>query len=336
MRPMTQTKSAELPLCLFIATGGTIAMQIDPATSAPVPALSGSDLIKVVPDMTNVARLEVNNLSNVPSVEMGPARWVQLHQVIESALAREDIVAVLVSHGTDTLEETAWFLDLTLTSRKPVALIGAQRNASQSDFDGPRNLLSGARVCCTPESAGKGVMVILNDQINAAREVSKTHTADVESFHCGDAGLLGRVDADRVTFYRASCRRQHLPLQGGSLHRVDIVPMYAGADGALLRAAVQAGARGLVIQALGAGNVNGEMYAAIVEALGAGIAVVIASRVPRGRVRPLYGFIGGGSTLQEAGVIFANDLSPQKARILLMLALQSPRSAAELQAIFDR
>ncbi|NUT85144.1 asparaginase [Pseudomonas corrugata] len=333
---MALSSSDDLPVCLFIATGGTIAMQVDPSTLAPVPALSGSDLIEAVPEIAKIARLQVNNLSNVPSVEMGPLRWMQLHHQIEAALAREDISGVLISHGTDTLEETAWFLDLTLTSRKPVVLIGAQRNASEPDFDGPRNLRSGARVCVDPDSFGKGVMVVLNDQINAAREVSKTHTSDVESFNSGDAGLLGRVDGDTVTFSRSTCRRQHLPLEHDSLARVDIVPMYAGADGTSLKAAVQAGAKGVVIQALGAGNVNGDMYAAISDAIESGITVVVATRVPRGRVSPLYGFTGGGMTLKAAGVIFANDLSPQKARILLMLAIQVPRSATELQDIFDR
>ncbi|UZE25957.1 asparaginase [Pseudomonas sp. B21-056] len=333
---MAQSSSDDLPAFLFIATGGTIAMQVDPLTSAPIPALSGSDLIKAVPGIEKIARLEVNNLSNVPSVEMGPMRWVQLHHEIDAALARKDIAGVLVSHGTDTLEETAWFLDVTLASRKPVVLIGAQRNASEPDFDGPRNLRSGARVCIEPESFGKGVMVVMNDQINAAREVSKTHTSDVESFNSGDAGLLGRVDGDTVTFCRSSCRRQHLPLEHDSLARVDIVPMYAGADGASLKAAVQAGAKGVVIQALGVGNVNADMYAAISDAIESGITVVVATRVPRGRVRPLYGFMGGGMTLKDAGVIFANDLSPQKARILLMLAIQVPRSATELQDIFDQ
>jgi L-asparaginase len=144
------------------------------------------------------------------------------------------------------------------------------------------------------------------------------------------------VDGDTVIFYRSSCRRQCLPLEHDGLARVDIVPMYAGADGASLKAAVQAGAKGVVIQALGAGNVNADMYAAILDAIGSGITVVIATRVPRGRVRPLYGFTGGGMTLKDAGVIFANDLSPQKARILLMLAIQVSRSSTELQEIFDQ
>lgn len=334
---MAQSTADELPMCLFIATGGTIAMRVDPSTSAAIPALSGSDLIKAAPEIAAFAQLEVNNLSNIPSVEMGPQRWVQLHHAIEAALARKEIAGVLVSHGTDTLEETAWFLDLTLTHRdKPVVLIGAQRNASEPDFDGPRNLRSGARVCVAPQSSGQGVMVVLNDQINAAREVTKTHTCDVESFNSGDAGLLGRVDGDRVTFYRTSCRRQHVPLALDELPRVDIVPMYAGADAALLNAAVHAGAKGVVIQALGAGNVNADLLTAISYAIDSGITIVIASRVPRGRVGPVYGFPGGGMTLKSAGVIFANDLSPQKARILLMLALQVIRPTSGLQELFDQ
>lgn len=313
-------------------------MQVDPLTASPKPALSGSDLIAAVPEITEFAQLEVSNLFNVPSVEMGPLRWVALHHEIEAALARPEIQGVLVSHGTDTLEETAWFLDLTLTCRhKPVVLVGAQRNASEPDFDGPRNLRSGARVCVAPQSSGKGVMVVLNEQIDAAREVSKTHTTNVDSFRSADAGALGCVDGAQVIFNRSPGRRQYLALEGeeGSLPRVDIVPMYAGADAALLKAAVQSGAKGVVIQALGAGNVNAQLYAAIVESIDAGISVVIASRVPRGRVSALYGFTGGGMTLEVAGAVFANDLSPQKARILLMLALQVARSPSQLQAIFD-
>jgi L-asparaginase len=144
------------------------------------------------------------------------------------------------------------------------------------------------------------------------------------------------VDQDRVVFYRAPARRQQVTLTGGPLPRVEIVPMYAGADGTLLRAAVAAGAKGVVVQALGWGNVNVPLYNAIKEAVGRGVVVVISTRVPNGRVLPVYGFEGGGKTLKEAGAIFADDLSPQKARILLMLALQETAKAAEIQKLFDR
>ena len=325
-----------LPLCQLIATGGTIAMKLDPERGGAVPALSGEDLLAAVPAMSRVARLEVRELFNIPSDHMDPARWVELYHAVRDALARPEITGVIVSHGTDTLEETAWFLDLTLVSDKPVVLVGAQRNASVPDFDGPRNLLNAARICVASPSRRQGVLVAMNNQINAAREATKTHTADVEAFKSGDFGLLGVVDEDRVVFSRQPTRRLHVPLRAGDLPRVEIVPMFAGARGDLLRASVALGARGIVVQALGFGNVNVDMLAAIEDAIARGVAVAIATRVPNGRVQPSYSFEGGGRTLQAAGAVFADNLSPHKARILLMLALQSARTTLQLQSLFDQ
>lgn len=325
-----------LPLCQLIATGGTIAMKIDPVRGGAVPALSGADLLAAVPAMARVARLEVRELFNIPSDHMDAGRWVELQRAVDEALARPEITGAIVSHGTDTLEETAWFLDLTLASDKPVVLAGAQRNASVPDFDGPRNLLNAARVCVEPRARRQGVLVAMNNQIHAAREATKTHTADVEAFKSGDFGLLGVADEDRVVFSRQTARRLHLPLRAGALPRVEIVPMFAGASGDLLRAAVALGARGIVVQALGFGNVNADMLAAVQEAIARGVAVAISTRVPNGRVQPAYGFEGGGRTLQAAGAVFADNLSPHKARILLMLALQSARTTHQLQSLFDQ
>lgn len=327
---------AQLPVVKLIATGGTIAMKIDPVKKAPVPAISGEDLIATVPEIAKVAKIEVLNLSNVPSDYMDPPRWIELQKAVIEALARPEVAGVIVSHGTDTLEETAYFLDLTVPSEKPIVLIGAQRNASERDFDGPRNLLNAARICVSPDAKGKGSMIALNNQINAAREVTKTHTSDVETFKSGDFGFLGNVDEDRVIFYRAPIRRQYIPLKVERLPYVEIIPMYGGADGKLVKAAVTAGAKGLVIQALGWGNVNIPMYEAIKEVTAKGIPVVISTRVPNGRVLPIYGFQGGGKTLKEAGAIFAGSLSPQKARLLLMLALQTTSKAEEIQKLFDK
>jgi L-asparaginase len=327
---------AELPVCKMVATGGTIAMKIDPEKKAPVPAISGEDLVSTVPEIAKVAKIEVQNLSNVPSDYMDAERWIGLQKAVTEALARPEVAGVIVSHGTDTLEESAYFLDLTVASEKPVVLIGAQRNASERDFDGPRNLLNAARVCVTPEAKGKGAMITLNNQINAAREVTKSHTSDVETFKSGDYGFLGNADDDRVIFYRGPVRRQHVALKSEKLPYVEIVAMYGGADGTLVRAAANAGAKGIVIQALGWGNVNIPMYEAIRETIDKGIPVVISTRVPNGRVVPVYGFKGGGKTLKEVGAIFADNLSPQKARILLMLALQTTSSAAEIQKLFDK
>jgi L-asparaginase len=326
----------ELPVCHMIATGGTIAMKIDPVKNAPVPALSGDDLVASLPELANVAKVRVENLYNIPSDYMDPDRWITLQKSVEKALANDETAGVIITHGTDTLEETAYFLDLTVSSEKPIVLVGAQRNASERDFDGPRNLLNAVRICVSPNARKRGTMIALNNQINAAREATKTHTSDVETFKSGDFGFLGEVDQDRIVFARGPVRRQYIALKQNTLPRVDIVAMYAGADGALLRAAVAAGCKGVVIQALGWGNVNIPVYKAIKEAIDKGIAVVISTRVPNGRVLPVYGFEGGGKTLKDTGAVFADNLSPQKARILLMLALQTTSNAAAIQQFFDR
>ena len=325
------------PVVVFIATGGTIAMKIDPVKHAPVPAISGEDLLSTVPEVSKYATVEVKNISNVPSDYMDPARWTALTREVKAALARPAVAGVVISHGTDTLEETAYWLDLTVDSDKPVVLIGAQRNASESDFDGPRNLLNAVRITVDPQSKGKGALLAMNNQINAAREVTKTHTSTVETFKSGDFGFLGEVDFDRIVYWRAPLRRQHVSIKTESMPYVEIVPMYGGADGYLIKAALDHGAKGVVVQGLGWGNVNQPMFVAIKDAIAKGIPVVVTSRVPNGRVLPNYGWEGGGKTLVEAGAVMGDDLSPQKARILLMLLLQDGvMGQKNLQAAFDR
>ncbi|MBG6073253.1 MULTISPECIES: asparaginase [unclassified Polaromonas] len=325
------------PVVALIATGGTIAMKIDPVKKAPVPAISGEDLLATVPEVAKYAKVEVNNISNVPSDYMDPPRWIQLTKAVQASLARPEVAGVIVSHGTDTLEETAYWLDLTVNSDKPVVLIGAQRNASESDFDGPHNLINAVRIAVEPQARSKGVLLAMNSQINAAREATKTHTSSVETFKSGEFGFLGVVDYDRVTFARAPLRRLHIPIRTDKMPDVEIVAMYGGADGKLVRSAVDNGAKGLVIQALGWGNVNIPMFNAVKYALSKNVPVVISTRVPTGRVLPNYGFEGGGKTLADAGAVMADDLSPQKARILLMLMLQggSAPNQRDLQAAFS-
>jgi L-asparaginase len=322
--------------CALITTGGTIVSRIDSVTGLAMPVLSGQDLLQAVgPDAGEV---EVHDFCRLPSPHLGPQEWVGLAPLAQSLLEREDIAGVVVSHGTATLEETAWFLDLTVRSDKPLVVTGAQRNASARDFDGPRNLLTALTICRAPGARGHGVLVALNEHVNAAREATKSHTVDVETFQSGDWGYLGAVVNEKVTFHRSPLRRLHLPLrlQETGLPRVDIVPMYAGADGALVRAALVAGAGGIVIEAVAAGHVNAAMHEAIVEALQQGIPVVVSTRIPRGGTRVGYGFAGSSAMLVAAGAVLSGDLSPWKARIVLMLALQqgAPGQAA-LARLFD-
>ena len=326
---------AEPPRIAVVATGGTIAMKLDPTTHAPVPALSGEDLVAAVPKLKDIATIEVTEFSNVPSDYMGPDRWPALSQRIDALLADPGIRGAIVLHGTDTLDQTAYFLDLTLKSDKPVVLVGAQRNASDVDADGPRNLLNAARQILADGAVGQGVTVTLNHRINAAREVRKTHTSNVETFNSGDAGILGYVDEDRVVFGRRSLRRQTLPLPE-RMPRVDLVAMYAGADGSQVRHAAGSGAEAIVVEAYGWGNVNAEMHDAIAEAVAKGVPVIVATKVYDGRALPVYGFKGGGSTLRKAGAVFAGDLTPDKARILTLLALSAGKDQASLQRVFDK
>lgn len=325
-----------LPIVQLVATGGTIAMKRDPISDAPVPAITGDDLLSLVPRISEIANIEVLNHSNIASAYLGPTEWIRLTRLVEKTLVRPEVAGIVVSHGTDSLEETAYWLDLTVKSERPVVLVGAQRNASESDSDGPRNLLSAVRVAVAAESRGCGVMIAMNNQISAARDVVKTHTMNVESFKCGDAGFLGSIDPDRLVYSRSPLRRQHIPIVVEQMPAIELVSMYGGCDGTAVTDAVRRGAKGIVVQALGLGNVNIPLFAAIKSAIAEGVAVVVSSRVPSGRVLPSYGFEGGGKTLKDAGAVFADDLSPAKARILLMLLLQKREATQhDLQAAFS-
>lgn len=330
-----ETHPGERPLIAIVATGGTIAMKNDPATGAPVPALSGADLVAAVPKLADLARIEVTEFSNVPSDYMGPELWPGLSRQVDALLARPEIAGAIVLHGTDTLDQTAYFLDLTLRSTKPVVMVGAQRNASDADADGSRNLLNAVRQILSPDAADMGVTVTLNHHINAAREVRKTHTSNVETFNSGDAGTLGYVDEDRVIFSRKSLRRQTLPLPE-RMPRVDLVSMSAGTDGLQVRQSADGGAAAIVVAAYGFGNVNAPMYEAIQYAIGKGVPVIVATKVYNGRALPVYGFKGGGNTLLKAGAVFADDLTPDKARVLALLAVPQSKDRAALQAYYDK
>ena len=328
----------ELPKVAVLSTGGTIASRQDVAKGGYVPALSGEDLVAAVPALRKVAQIQVEQIANISSSDVTPDLWIRLASRVADLLARPDIAGVVVTHGTNTLEETAYLLDLTTTGVKPVVLVGAQRPASDPDSDGPRNLLDAVRVAVAPEAVGKGVMVVMNGQINAARDVTKTNTSQVETFGGLEFGALGVVDVEKVRFYRSPLRRQTVVIDSRThLGRVDIVAAYAGADGLLIRALLRENTvQGLVIAGLGLGGVTSPMFEAIQEARSRGVPIVISSRVPTGRVFPLSAAKGSALALKDIGCVLADNLSPQKARILLMLALTKTRDPGELQRFFDR
>ncbi len=328
-----------LPRVVVLATGGTIASTYDKAKGGFVAALSGADLIAANPALAGLARIEVEQIANIASTDLTSEIWQTLARRASARLAEPDVAGVVVMHGTDTLEETAYFLDLTVTSDKPVVVVGAQRAASEPDSDGPRNLRDAVRVAVSAEAVGKGTLVVMNGRIEAARDVTKTHTLAVETFRTLEFGTLGVVDPDAVRFYRAPTRRQRLELPAGPLATVEIVMGYIGADGRVLRALLGDGGpplAGVVIEGLGLGHVSGAMAEVIADARRKGLSVVIATRVPTGRVLPLYASKGGGVSLQKLGCVRADNLSARKARVLLMLALTQTSDPAQLQQIFDQ
>lgn len=322
--------------CALVTTGGTIVSRIDPASGLAMPVLSGSELLASLQGLVEPAEVEVHDVVRVASPQMAPEHWCRLHDTVAGLVNRPDICGVVVTHGTSTLEETAWFLDLTIETQKPIVVTGAQRNASSPNFDGPANLLDAIKICRSPAARGKGVLVALNEQINAAREATKTHTINVQTFESGQWGYLGSVVNERVIFHRAPLRRLHVPLRSNRLPSVEIVSMYAGATGSLVDAAVDLGVQGLVIQAVASGHVNEPMYEAILRALRRKVPVVVATRIPQGGTRKGYGFAGSSQLLVDAGAVLSSDLSAWKARILLMLALQDQASMDKgLAALFD-
>jgi len=329
-----QQSDSTLPKVVVLATGGTIASMSDPATGALRAALTGEEIVASVPGLRDIARIEVEQVANVGSMDMTPAIWLTLSRRANELLASPDVAGVVVTHGTDTLEETAYFLDLTVTSTKPVVIVGAQRAPVYFDTDGPRNLLNAVRVAISPEAAGMGTMVVMNGRINAAREVTKTNTLEAETFQTLEFGALGVADMGAVRFYRAPLRRQTIALPPGAiLPRIEIVPMYAGADGRVIEMLLQRGELdGLVIAGLGLAHVPQAAMDAIRAVRERGIPVVVSTRVYTGRIVPLY---ENNVTLLKMGAIQADNLSPQKARVLLMTAMTRTRDPEALRAYFE-
>ncbi len=328
----------DLPRVVVLSTGGTIASVYDSVGGGFAPALGGEQLVAAVPGLDTIAVVEVAQVANVSSTDMTPALWMEVRRRASEMLARPDVAGVVVTHGTDTLEETAYFLDLTVSSRKPVVVVGAQRAASERDADGPRNLRDAILTAVSPASRGLGTLVVLNGEIHAAREVTKTHTLNVSTFLTPQWGALGSVDPDGVRYYRAPLRRQHLDVpEDATLGRVEIVTNYAGADGSVVRGILARGALdGLVVEASGVGNVSGRMFGALEEVRAQGIPVVISTRVHTGRTLALYAGSGSGVTLEGIGCVFADNLPPHKARVLLLAALTRTSDPAELRALFSR
>jgi L-asparaginase len=313
---------------VVVSTGGTISMRPDPETGKLVPAVKGEELVEMLA-WPEAPALTLDDFVRVPSFDVHGELALRLAERVRGHVARDDVAGVVVTHGTDTMEETVYLLDRLLETEKPVVLTGAQRAADERDTDGPRNLRAAVSVAVSPDARGRGAVICFAGEVHAAREATKVDTAAVRAFASPGYGPLGHVDADVVAFHRRPERRPPLPAPSGPLPRVDLVALHAGADATFLRAALAAGARGIVLEATGRGNAHEQVVPGVREAVADGVPVVVASRCATGRVAPVYGR-GGGKDLAEAGALFAGDLAARKARVLLQLALAA---GANVEAI---
>lgn len=316
---------------LFIATGGTISTEMDNTIQGYVSKKGGEELLSGL-DLED-HEVETVDFRKINSPYMTPCDMLELGTLLRETLRRKEITGAVVTHGTATLEETAFLLDLLLDTPKPVVLTGAQRPASAAWPDGPSNLSAAFRVACDPSAVDQGVLVEFADKIYTGRGATKIHSTALEAFAGGEVGF---VYPDRVVIQGTRRERLCLRWPGAALPAVDIIPFYSGADGKYFRAALAAGVAGLVVEGLGMGNVNNAYYEGIKEAREAGLTVVLTTRCPSGRVIPYYGYPGGGASLKKLGVVFGGALSSAKARICAMSALGAGYGEGELQDIFDR
>ncbi len=321
------------PKVVLIGTGGTIASRYDAAQGRAVASASAGDLIALLPEAASVAHIEVDDFATVHSFGMTLGFAFDLSRRINATLARPDVAGVVVTQGTDTMEETCYLADLLLQGDKPAVFTGAQRQADEPDADGPRNVMAAIRVAAAAAARGLGAVLCFNGRIHAGRDVTKVHASAVETFQTFESGALGEIDGGTVIVHRRPALRRAFAIDELEA-RVDLVRLTLGADPRLIDAAVAGGAKGLVVEAFGRGNGPAWLPATLGRAIAAGVAVVVTSRCPAGRVLPVYGGGGGGRDLEDAGVIFAGDLKGAKARILLMVLLSHPGTRARIAGIF--
>lgn len=309
-----------------IGTGGTIGSAGDYWSGTPT-RVPIAQLMRI-PGIDSVAEVTSEQLWNVASSAIGPSRWLELSRHVAAVLrARPELAGIVVTHGTDTMEETAYFLDLTLPAERPVIVTGAMRPSDMAGADGPANLTSAVRAAADPRARSRGTMVLMDDRLFAARDVTKTNSTRVESFQAPERAPIAIVDADGL-FYRQPSPARSAPVFDltavRELPRVDVVYSYGGADSVIIDAVVAAGARGIVMAGVGRGGLAPAQTDALRRARARGVVVVVSTRTGSGRV-PVE---------RTDGMIGSGDLNPQKARVLLTLALSRSTDRADVTSYF--
>ncbi len=317
-----------------IFTGGTISMKVDERLAAAIPALSSEEIMSMVTNIDKVADVDIVTFGAYPGPHMTPDLIWSLATKVKALIALEEIDGVVITHGTDSLEETAYFLDLNIKTQKPIVMVAAMRNGSELGYDGPSNLSSAICTAVSDESKNKGVLIVLNNEVNSAREATKTHTLSLDTFKSLEFGPLGIVDNDEVIFYRNIIKHEYIETDQ-YVKDVDLIKACVGMDSKYLHFGISNGTKGFIIEAMGRGNLPPDMIPGIESAIEKNIPVILVSRCPMGRVLDSYGYPGGGKNLRDIGVIFGGNLNGQKARIKLMLALGKTHHLHEIRSIFE-
>ena len=335
--PQAPAAQPALARVVILATGGTIAgvQPKEGEAGYKSGSVSVESLVKAAPGLEKLASIRGEQIASIGSQDMNDFVWMKLARRAAELLASPDVDGIVVTHGTDTLEETAFFLDLVLKSDKPVVLVGSMRPSTELSAEGPSNLYSGMAVAADPAARGRGVLVVANDTVHSARAVQKTHTTAVHTFVSVHRGPVAEAVKGTKTIYFAppavTAPKGRFSIAGiDALPRVDIVYAHENADGALVKAALAAGATGIVLAGVGDGNATKEMIDALAEAAKGGVVVVRATRVGSGIVRRNIEVDD-----DKLGFVAAQELNPQKARVLLRLALTKTRDVQGVQAIFD-
>ncbi|KGX87987.1 asparaginase [Pontibacillus litoralis] len=317
---------------LIIHTGGTISMKENKETGEVAPEKE-HPLYDLLPSLASLAKIEDEVLFHLPSPHITPAHMLSLGQRIHEQLSKKDIDGIVITHGTDTLEETAYFLDLYVQTRKPVVVTGAMRSINEIGSDGLYNLMTSVRVACSDEAQDKGVLVVMNDEIHTAKNVTKTSTSNVATFQSPQYGPIGIATKRGIYFHHTLTKHKSYPIQVVSSN-VALLKVYAGMDGSILEAIQQTQLDGLVLEGLGQGNIPPSLVAPLQSILDNNIPVVLVSRCYQGIVQDVYSYEGGGKQLKEMGVIFSNGLTGPKARIKLLVALELTKNKHDLIAMF--
>src|SRR3954447_16022795 len=322
----------------ILATGGTIAgAQSRPGDVAyKSAAYDVGVLIKAVPGLGELAEVSGEQIASIGSQDMNDAVWIKLGRRVNQVLANPEVDAVVITHGTDTLEETGYFLNLVTGSDKPVVLVGSMRPATATSADGPLNMYNAVAAAADPAARGRGVLIVLNDQIHFAREATKTNTTSLETFASPNRGLAGFVLFGKTRWFskpewRHTTRSEFAGAIPDTLPRVDIVYSYANAGPEFVNAAIAAGAKGIVLAGVGDGNATQPLIDALAAAAKKGIVVVRSSRTNSGAVARNVELDD-----DKLGFVAAQELNPQKARVLLQLALLKSKDPKAVQALFDQ